>query len=98
MTNQPSISLNSIVVQSDGQVSADMDNEAVMMSIEQGKYYSLDEIGTRIWSLIEQPQSVSNILELLLSEYEVDRETCKNDVINLLYGLLEENLISIQDS
>lgn len=98
MKNQPLINLNSIITQSDDQVSAEIEEEAVMMSIEQGKYYGLDEIGTRIWKLIEQPQSVSKLLETLLSEYDVDNKTCEKDVLSLLNGLLEENMISIQNT
>jgi hypothetical protein len=95
MENQVSINLKSIVVQSNDQVSAKIDEEAVMMSIEQGKYYGLDEIGTRIWKLLEQPQSVSEILKTLMKEYEVDNETCEKDVLNLLNGLFKEKLISV---
>ncbi|MBW1829607.1 MAG: PqqD family protein, partial [Deltaproteobacteria bacterium] len=65
------INLESVVVQVVDLVSSSLDEETVMMSVNSGKYYGLDEIGSRIWELIKQPRSVSDLCDILLGEFEV---------------------------
>ena len=73
-------------------VSADMDGETVMMSIENGKYFGMDPIGSRIWELIEQPRSVSEVCAILLDEFDVEPEQCERDVGEFLNELMEQNI------
>ena len=76
------------------QVSAEIDGQAMIMSIEKGEYYGLDEIGSRIWTLIETPHTVDAICVKLLEEYDVNREICENQVIEFLENLLNTGLVA----
>ncbi|MCJ2187067.1 lasso peptide biosynthesis PqqD family chaperone [Novosphingobium beihaiensis] len=87
--------MSSIVRQSKGLVSADIDGEVVMMSVEQGIYYRLDEVGSRIWGLIEQPMEVSVLCDRLLEEYEVERADCESGVLKFLDELLEQEGVDV---
>lgn len=87
--------LNCVVKQADDPISADVDGELVMMSIEKGCYFGLEGIGSRIWHLIELPIRVSDLCEKLLSEYDVDKAVCEADVIEFLGELAEQNLIDV---
>lgn len=78
-----------------GCIVSDMDGETVMMSIDNGKYYNLGAIGGRIWSLLEQPMSVSLLIAQLLEEYDVDRSECEAQVFKFLDHLAAEKLIAI---
>ena len=73
----------------------DLDGEKVMMNLERGEYFMMNEVGSRIWEIISKPINVKNIIETLRSEYEVDEETCKCTVIDFLTGLNHAKLISI---
>ena len=73
----------------------DLDGEKVMMNLEKGEYFMMNEVGSRIWEIISKPINVKDIIETLRSEYEVDEETCKCTVIDFLTGLNHEKLISI---
>jgi len=75
----------------------DIDGEAVMMNIQTGKYYGLDEIGSRIWELMEQKIQVKAIIDQLQKEYEVSEQQCKTDVLNLLTELKTNQLIEISE-
>ena len=44
---------SSVIVTATDQVSADLAGEAVILNLESGVYYSLDEVGAYIWSLIQ---------------------------------------------
>ena len=73
----------------------DLDGEKVMMNLEKGEYFMMNEVGSRIWEIIGKPINVKDIIETLRSEYEVDEETCKCTVIDFLTGLNHAKLISI---
>jgi len=94
MTNT-NIELTTSITHSDSQVFADMDGEVVMMSVEKGNYYNLDNIASRIWTLIEQPITVNALCDNLVQEFEVERDTCVQDVLPFLQELQKDNLIKI---
>ena len=73
----------------------DLDGEKVMMNLERGEYFMMNEVGSRIWEIISEPINVKGIVDTLRSEYEVDEETCKDTVIEFLGRLDYADLISI---
>lgn len=73
----------------------DLDGEKVMMNLDKGEYFMMNEVGSRIWDIIEKSVSVKEIIDILRSEYEVDEETCKDTVIEFLGRLNHADLISI---
>ncbi|MEI8355126.1 MAG: lasso peptide biosynthesis PqqD family chaperone [Deltaproteobacteria bacterium] len=90
------ISTGSIVHQIEDIVASDIDDEKVMMSVEKGQYYSLDPIGSRVWELIEGPVKVSDLIDALLTKYDVDRETCEQDVLAFLEELREDGILQVE--
>jgi hypothetical protein len=90
-----SIEISSVVRQSEEQVAAEVDGEVVMMSIEQGNYYGIDEVGSRVWALIEQPTAVGAICDALEAEFDVERATCEADVLKFIEELAEQGLIRV---
>ena len=73
----------------------DLDGEKVMMNLDKGEYFMMNEVGSRIWEIISEPINVKGIIENLCSEYEVDEETCKDTVMEFLGRLNNAELISI---
>jgi hypothetical protein len=93
----PNISLNSTVKWADDLVSCDLDGETALMSVETGKYYAMDPVGSRIWTLLQQPQSVSELCALLVQEFEVELPQCQEQVLAFLNGLAQDNLLKVVD-
>ena len=89
------ISDMSIVSRAPDVIATELDGEAVLMSIARGQCYGFDAIGTRIWSMIERPAAVGEMLARLVDEYDVAPETCRQDVTRLLSELARERLITI---
>ena len=56
----------------------DLDGEKVMMNLDKGEYFMMNEVGSRIWEIISEPINVRRIIDTLCSEYEVDEEICKD--------------------
>src|SRR4030067_2387541 len=92
---QNAITLETVVYHDPEMVSAPMDDEIVMFSLERGMYYGLDNIASAIWQRIEQPISVANLCTTLIDDFNVDRETCQRDTLELLTWLFQQELVKI---
>lgn len=92
------IELQNIIQRSSELVSSNMDGETVMMSIDNGEYYGLDAIGSRIWELLENPIEVNVLIETLLDEFDVSKEQCTEDTMEFLNQLKGKNLLNIISS
>ena len=91
------ITVESTVSQRDDILTADMNGETVMMSIEKGNYYGMEKIPTDIWNELKEPKTVSQLCETLQARYDVDSRQCHDDVLAYLNDLHEEELIKIHD-
>lgn len=91
------MSLETTVVATKEQASADLGGEAAILNLKNGVYYGLDPVGARIWALIQEPRKVGEVREKLLEEYDVDADRCERDPLALLRQLVENDLIDIVD-
>ena len=82
-----------ILSRREGLMTADMNGSAVMMDIMTGKYYNLGEVGGRIWELLEEPATLSTLVQKLTAEYDVGAERCRADILPFLNILLERGLL-----
>lgn len=85
----------SIVSRAPDVIATELDGEAVLMSIARGQCYGFDAIGTRIWSMIEHPTPLGEVVAALVSEYDVAPDACRQDVTRLLSELARERLIFV---
>jgi hypothetical protein len=91
------LSADSCVVAAGDQVSSDLGSEVAILDLRGGTYYGLDAVGARIWSLIQEPRTIEEIRDILVSEYEVESDRCESDLINLVQRLAEEGLVEVRD-
>lgn len=87
------MALSGLFVQSEGYLVSEMNGEKVMLSIENGKYYNLGQIGGRVWELIESPASIGDVVDRLVTEYVIEPEDCQRQVRQFLQQLKAEGLI-----
>lgn len=92
-----SISMRSIVVATRGQVSSNLGDEVAILDLEGGTYYGLDNVGARVWELIQEPRTVGEVHATILNEYDVDPQRCQTDIITLVQSLRGEGLVDILD-
>ena len=95
MSSPSDLPLTSTIVRSPDQVSGDLDGKVVLLSIENGEYYNLNEVGSRIWALLENPLTVAALIETLLTEFDVERATCAAEVQAFLARLQKDKLLRI---
>ena len=89
------VEISTWIVRSQEVLNSEVDGEIVMMSIDQGTYSGLDGIGSEIWRLIETPSRVSEICDVMMERYDVERETCERDVLLFLNDLASDDTIRV---
>lgn len=89
------ISKEHIVSRVGGNIVSDMGGEKVMLSVQQGKYYNLGDIGGEIWEQINEPILVGELISILVAKYDVHKDDCEQQVMAFLDHLGEEELIKV---
>ena len=59
--------------------------------------YTLNEVGTRIWHLIDGQTRVEQMVETITAEYEVPEEEAGKDIVDYLDSLEAAGLIKVKD-
>jgi len=95
MTSQQKLGADTKVVRVSGMVAADMDGQWVMLNIENGKYFSLNPVGSRIWDLLDRPLSIKDLVAALLTEYKVEEKQCRTNVSFFLNRMIEIGLVAV---
>mgnify|MGYP001800419865 CR=1 FL=1 len=96
-TQLSEFSANTVISATQGQLSSELDGESVILHLDSGIYYGLNEVGARIWALVQQPCSFSNLQRTLLEEYQVSEADCIQAVVNILRDLKRAGLIEVRD-
>ena len=73
----------------------EIDEETIILDSETQEYFSINEIGKVIWSLIEEKKNLEEIKAEMLDMYEVPEEQLEKDLLNFLQALEQKGLIKI---
>ena len=82
-------------VAAQGIVAADLGDEAVILDPQAGIYFGLDELGARIWQVLQQPVTVAGICAVVTAEYMVGEAQCRDDLLVFLRELHGRGLIEV---
>jgi hypothetical protein len=74
-------------------VSAALEGETVILGMHDGVYYGLDAVGSRIWTLMQQPVALGAVHEVIVAEYAVAAEVAWQDLVTLVADLLGAGLL-----
>jgi hypothetical protein len=78
------------------QIASKVGGEIVILNHNKGAYYGLDEVGALVWNnLEEEPKTLEALCSAVLTEYDIDQETCQEDVTLLLKDLISEKLVEV---
>jgi hypothetical protein len=86
------------VSQMDGPISADLNGELAILDPASGLYFGLNEVGALIWNFIATEKSVTEIVDRVLEEYNIDRDKCTADVVRLLGQLEMRDLLKMHET
>lgn len=74
-------------------ISTTVGSDTIILDTNLGRYFSLENVGTKIWEALEKPKTFEQLLTLILSTYEVEHETAKRDLKALLATLGTAGLV-----
>ena len=90
--------ISTSVVRASGEhLSSDLGGETVILHMGEGVYFGLDEVGTSIWKLIQEPTQVAEVCDRLRVEYEVEAGRCEDAVLRLLREMSGAGLIEVTE-
>jgi hypothetical protein len=87
------IKATTVLRRTDEHVSAPLDESLVMMDVDAGKYYLLDDVASVLWERLERPTQVADLVSELCSRYDVTSERCEADIVPFLTQLHEKGLV-----
>ncbi|MPT24455.1 MAG: PqqD family protein [Starkeya sp.] len=90
------LSPNSEVVRRSHPLEAAVGDTQVLLDIEQGLYFGLNPIASRIWQRLERPVRVGDLCGSLKAEYEGEDGRIDTDVFAFLTQLEAQNLIDVR--
>lgn len=70
-----------------------IDGEAIIMNLSNGLYFSMDQVGSAIWKMVEAGFNIDEMVGSLDARFDADAETVRADVNRLVSELLAENLV-----
>jgi Coenzyme PQQ synthesis protein D (PqqD) len=76
----------------------ELQGESVLLNVQSGRYFGLDEVGTRMWVVLTSTESLQAARDALLNEYDVDAERLERDLQTLVGKLVEHGLVEIRGS
>src|ERR1051326_5772313 len=88
------INLNSRVRIQEDVLFQELQGEAVLLSLKTGLYLGLNQVGTRIWQLLQEDGALQRVMDVMLQEYEVAQEKLQTDLLNLVGQMEKQGLLA----
>lgn len=92
----PSVTLASKATPSDDVLIQEVGGEAVLLDLNSERYFGLDPVGTRIWALLAEHDSLKAIADTLCDEFDAEPERIRGDLLILLNELAKAGLVKVE--
>jgi hypothetical protein len=89
------LSLDTRVSQNPEVVSREVEGELVLLDLESATYFGLNQVGSRVWTLVSELGSLRKVCEAMEREYAVPREQLERDVLSLARELRDKGLLVV---
>lgn len=97
-TNSPTLTLDTRVRQHPDQIAAEVDGEVLMMHIESGNYFGLNEVASFIWNQIATPRTIAELCRAVQAEFEVDEARCVADTLSFVQSMIAGGLAQLAET
>ncbi|NGM70334.1 PqqD family protein [Natronolimnobius sp. AArcel1] len=97
MGDSEPIAPSTVVVATESHLATTIEDETVLLELESGTYYGFNEVGSQLWELLQEPQTVGDLCETIQSTYdEVPTKQCRRDVQTVLEEMDAAGLVEIE--
>ena len=97
MNTNKTLKLDSVVQRRSNLMSADVDEDVVMVNVETGYYYAASDVAREIWEAIERPTKISDLIDDLTATHDVERSECQEQTVAFRETMLAERLLQVSD-
>ena len=81
------------VTMSDHVHTREFDGEVILLHLERGDYFALNDAGAAMWHQLAKGRSPAEVASALAVSYEVSESTLMRDCLELVKDLLERGLV-----
>ena len=74
---------------------SNLQEESVILNLNSERYFGLDNVGTRMLSVLSASNSIEAAYEVLKGEYDVDAQVLRQDLTSLIENLVQQGLITV---
>ena len=85
--------LTTIFIQTDRSLTQPSPDNLILLHLDSGEYYALDEVGARVWGLCDGTRPIYQIVNTICDEYDAPADVIQNDVCELLADLSRAKLV-----
>jgi hypothetical protein len=71
----------------------ELDGEAVLLDLASESYFGLDDVGTRIWQLLQEHGSLQRVYDAMLTEFDVEPVRLEEDLLRHVGELADAGLV-----
>jgi hypothetical protein len=87
--------LDSWVVRSPEPIAAEVGDGLVMLSVQEGKYFSLNPTAAAIWRRLESPMRIGELCDQMVDEFDIGREHAIQAVPAFVAKLIEQKIATV---
>lgn len=72
-----------------------LQQDSVFLNLESERYFGLDDVGTRFFSVLTSSDSIEAAYDKLSQEYDVDPQSLRQDLLDLVESLVSHGLVEV---
>jgi len=90
------MNLNQKIIFADTVFAQEVDGEMVLLDMSSENYFGLDEVGTAIWQGMQEKETLKEVFEVLLAQYEVESDVLEKDLFSFVEKLVQSGLVEVK--
>ena len=72
-----------------------IDDEAIIINLANGVYYSMDNAAGLVWQMLERGHSLKEVIASVIARYEIPAKQACADVTRLVEELVQEKVVVV---
>jgi hypothetical protein len=91
------MTINKTVIISPDVLTQEVSGEMILLDLSKEQYLGLNDVGTKVWQLLQEGKNLEMVFETLLEEYDIDAELLKSDLNQLISDMHEAEVVEVKE-
>ena len=71
-------------------------NESVILELQSGTYFKVNDVGAAVWDYLQQPRQVTDVITHIVNKYEVSADQAEAEILSFLQNLVDKGLVVLE--